>query len=162
MRWQVFNMNNPFSTKIHAELKPLLKHQLKIHNAFRITFLSPAFSNQSTPLLNCVLHTWTVQTSQCLAIKFCLQENIKLGCKRSKSKKTKDGRGSEKDVSRETRDYSLWSTKSCNYLTSKCKGYFTAIHSYLKSCSAPSNFKQSQTLLWLQFCAEEKSNIKAR
>lgn len=43
---------------------------LKILNAFRITFLSPAFSNQSIPLLNWVLHAFTVQISQCLAIKF--------------------------------------------------------------------------------------------
>lgn len=159
MTWQVFNMNNPFSAKIHVELKTLLKHQLKILNAFRITFLNPAFSNQSIPLLNCVLHACTVQTSQCLAIKFCLQENIKLECKKSKSKNTKNGRGSEKDVSIGKR--LLWSRKSCSYLTTKCKVYFTATHSYLRSCSALSNFKESQTLLWLQFCTEEKSNIKA-
>ena len=42
----------------------------KILNAFRITFLSPAFSNQSIPLLNWVLHAFTVQIGQCLAIMF--------------------------------------------------------------------------------------------
>lgn len=43
---------------------------LKILNTFRMKFLSPAFSNQSIPLLNRVLHALTVQISQCLAINF--------------------------------------------------------------------------------------------
>lgn len=65
LTWIIISLQNYIKSWRHC-----WNISLKILNVFRITSLSPAFSNQSVPLLNQVLHAFTVQISQSLAIKF--------------------------------------------------------------------------------------------